>query len=209
MAAHQNPPQPIVYDVNVFVNAALSDPDRLLEWPVLPSRGDVPDADCIGVINDAREFSLYVSEHILSNVEKVLHSKFGWDPEDAMDYTDLIVEIASESGGGYVDRTVSSEYCKDEEDRNILSLASDVGAVAIVSEDADLTELSPWKGRPILRSHEFADRVAAMRRTGPRIGPPSTTDRIKAEPTAPTLSERIAYLAEKSGATAAASGPDY
>lgn len=203
-------PKVVVYDVNVFVNAALADPTRLLEWPVLPQRGDVPDSDCIGVINDARDFSLYVSEHILGNVENVLSNKFGWDPETAMDYTDLIVELAAESGGGYVKETnKSAQYCRDDEDRHILALAADVNADMIVSEDTDPTSMSPWQGRPIIRSRQFADRVAVTRRTGPRDPGPSTTDKIKAEPDAPTLSERIAYLAQNSSPAAASAGPDY
>lgn len=199
----------VVFDINVFINAAMSNPDSLLDWPVSPQRSGSTSADCLGAVNDAREFELYVSEHILTHVETILANKYGWDLEDAMDYTDLISEIAAESGGGYREKTFSSEYCKDEEDRKILSLASDVDAHIIVSEDGDLTELSPWKGKPIQTSREFSDKLASKRRTEPKLGPPSTTDKIKAEPNAPTLSERLAYLAEKAKNSPVHSGPQY
>ncbi len=46
----------------------------------------------------------------------------------------------------------------------MLDLAGDVGAFLIVSDDTDLTSMSPWRGTPILRPSESASRVDAMRR---------------------------------------------
>jgi hypothetical protein len=46
----------------------------------------------------------------------------------------------------------------------VLDLAADVGALIIVSDDSDLTSISPWRGTPVLRPTEFASRVDAMRR---------------------------------------------
>jgi hypothetical protein len=40
--------------------------------------------------------------------------------------------------------------CPDWEDNRILDLAAAVGAFLIVSADADLTTVSPWRGRPII-----------------------------------------------------------
>jgi predicted nucleic acid-binding protein len=54
--------------------------------------------------------------------------------------------------------------CRDPEDNLVLDLAAEVGALLIVSEDADLTGMSPWRGVPVLRAREFAGRVDAMRR---------------------------------------------
>lgn len=54
--------------------------------------------------------------------------------------------------------------CPDHEDNLILDLAAEVGALLIVSEDADLTSMSPWRGVPVLRAREFVGRVDAMRR---------------------------------------------
>ena len=55
--------------------------------------------------------------------------------------------------------------CADCEDNRILELALDTGAILVVSNDADLTSMSPWRGIPVLRPREFASRVDAMRRT--------------------------------------------
>jgi predicted nucleic acid-binding protein len=54
--------------------------------------------------------------------------------------------------------------CADHEDNRVLDLASEVGALLIVSDDTDLTSMSPWRGTPILRPREFAAKVDGMRR---------------------------------------------
>jgi len=43
----------------------------------------------------------------------------------------------------------------DFEDNHILALALAVDADIIISDDADLTQLSPWRGRPIIRPRDF------------------------------------------------------
>lgn len=47
--------------------------------------------------------------------------------------------------------------------RNILALALAVDADIIVSDDAGLTVLSPWLGRPIVRPREFVRRYLQRR----------------------------------------------
>jgi predicted nucleic acid-binding protein len=54
--------------------------------------------------------------------------------------------------------------CADLEENLVFDLAAEVGALLLVSEDADLTTRSPWRGVPILRAAEFTARVDAMRR---------------------------------------------
>jgi predicted nucleic acid-binding protein len=54
--------------------------------------------------------------------------------------------------------------CPDHEDNLVLDLAAEVGALLVVSKDADLTSMSPWRGVPVLRGREFVGRVDAMRR---------------------------------------------
>ena len=52
----------------------------------------------------------------------------------------------------------------DHEDNRILELALAANADLIVSDDADLTGLSPWRGIPVVRPAEFTGRVDAARR---------------------------------------------
>lgn len=152
---------PVVYDVNVLVQAALSGRSEFASWPVLPPTTTNPAADCVGVVNDCREFALWLSPHILDNTHRVLTSAGVADVEE---YIATLGEIAVASDGGVIepDRTVHD--CPDHEDNLILDLAAEVGALIIVSDDTDLTSMSPWRAAPILRPADFAARVDAMRR---------------------------------------------
>jgi len=154
---------PVVYDVNVLVQAALGPRSQFTAWPVLPPTTDNPPADCLGVVNDCREFGLWLSPHILDNTSRVLR-RAGFSTSAVSQYLEVLGEIAVASDGGVVepDRTVHD--CPDHEDNLILDLAADVGALIIVSDDTDLTSMSPWRATPILRPAEFATRVDAMRR---------------------------------------------
>jgi len=58
------PATPVVFDVNVLVVAVAMGKMALRSWPAPPPVSDNPAADCIGVINDATEFALWLSPHI-------------------------------------------------------------------------------------------------------------------------------------------------
>ena len=75
-----------------------------------------------------------------------------------------MMEMADASGGGVLTPPRTVHDCPDHEDNLVLDLAAEVGALLIVSEDADLTSMSPWRGVSVLRAREFAGRVDAMRR---------------------------------------------
>ena len=76
----------------------------------------------------------------------------------------MLAEIAEAYGGGIIDPPQIVGDCPDWEDDRVLDLASAVGAFIIVSADADLTSMSPWRGRPIIEPAQFASLVDASRR---------------------------------------------
>jgi predicted nucleic acid-binding protein len=154
---------PVVFDVNVFVQAILGRSSTFSTWPTLPPKTDNPAADCVGVANDGREFILWVSTHILSNTARVL-AETGLGGSEVEEYVALLGEVAECSGGGVLKPARTVHDCADHEDNLVLDLAAEVGALIIVSDDADHTSMSPWRGTPILRPHQFASRVNAMRR---------------------------------------------
>lgn len=155
---------PVVFDVNVLVQAIASGNSPYLSWPSPPPTSGNPFADCLGIINDAAEFALWLSPHILDNTVRVLMAVVGTPKEEANDYRDILVEMAEASGGDVLVPPRTVHDCPDHEDNLVLDLAAEVGALLIVSEDADLTSMSPWRGVPVLRAREFAGRVDAMRR---------------------------------------------
>jgi predicted nucleic acid-binding protein len=165
-------PAVVVYDVNVLVTAAVSGNSPFRSWPSPPPVSGNPSADCLGVIVDAAEFALWMSPHILSNIDRVLSDLFKWALVEIEAYLAAVVAAAEHSGGGVitdVPRTVSE--CQDHEDNLILDLAAEVGALIVVSNDTDLLSMSPWRGTPIIEPAAFASKVDAMRRHARRRRP--------------------------------------
>src|SRR5205823_10556354 len=138
-------PVPVVYDVNVLVGAAAGGNSPYRSWPSPPPTSGNPFADCLGIIVDAAEFALWLSPHLLSNTERVLEKGLDWDAERIEAYRRLLIKIAAHSGGGLLDPPAAVTDCPDWEDNRVLDLAIDVGALLIVSDDADLTSMSPWR----------------------------------------------------------------
>ena len=157
-------PIPVVFDVNVLVQAIASGNSPYSSWPSPPPTSGNPFADCLGIINDAAEFGLWLSPHILDNTARVLVTVIGTPKEEADDYLEILTDMAYDSGGGTLTPPRTVHDCPDHEDNLVLDLTAEIGAQLLVSEDTDLTAMSPWRGVPILRAGEFTDRVDAMRR---------------------------------------------
>jgi hypothetical protein len=115
-------------------------------------------------MNDAREFALCLSPHILAGVAHVLDEKYRWERARISSYLGQLKEIADKSGGRIEDPPMSVADSEDWEDNRILELAEVAGALLIVSDDAGLQSMSPWRGIPIMAPGALASRVDAMRR---------------------------------------------
>jgi len=159
--------QPVTFDVNVLVEAVAGEPRAFWAWPSPPPLSGNPAANCVGIVNDAQEFGLWLSAHILANVLRVL-AALNWTEDKAVEYVTLLRDIAIESGGGIIEPSVRVDDCPDYEDNRILELGLASGSVLIVSNDGDLLTMSPWRGIPIVTPADFAGRVDAMRRAGRR-----------------------------------------
>ncbi|HEY2215285.1 MAG TPA: PIN domain-containing protein [Acidimicrobiales bacterium] len=155
-------------DVNVFVAAVTGGNDTFHSWPSPPPvRGNLA-ANVIGILNDAQEFSLRITEHILANVLRVLTGEppqgYGWQLQRAEEYVELLIEIAEVFEGGVIEPGEVATDCQDHEDNRILECAAASGSWLIISDDTDLLSLSPWRGIPIVTSREFVTRTDTMRR---------------------------------------------
>lgn len=84
-----------------------------------------PCADCLGIVNDAREFALWVSPHILECVASVLVEPqgFKWDVNRTEEFVSVIVEITDALEGGVIEPDIRVTDCRDYEDNRILELA--------------------------------------------------------------------------------------
>jgi predicted nucleic acid-binding protein len=155
---------PVVFDVNVLVGAVAGGNSPFRSWPQPPPMSGNPFADCVGIMVDASVFALWLSPRLLENVRRVLDEGFGWAAEQIDRYTDLLTRVAEHSGGQVVAPAATIAECADWENNRLLDLAADIGALLIVSDDDELIGMSPWRGTPILRPHEFTAKVDVMRR---------------------------------------------
>jgi len=162
----------VVCDIHVLVAAVSGGNSPFESWPSPPPVTDNPAADCLGILNDAIEFELCLSRHVLQHVLMVLTDPdegLGWELAIAEEYVELLVEIADAGTCGLREPTEEVMASDDWEDNRILALALECDAALIVSEDAHLRDLSPWRGIPIVGAREFAGRVDAMRRSRRRL----------------------------------------
>ena len=155
--------QPVTLDVNVFITAVAGGPHAFWAWPSPPPLAGNLAANCLGILNDGMEFSLWLSPHVLTNVARVL-AELDWSRAMVLEYLQVLREIAESSGGGVIEPTTQIDDCPDFEDNRILELALASGSNLIVSNDGDLLTMSPWRGIPIISPADFARRVDAMRR---------------------------------------------
>ncbi|MFI0357470.1 putative toxin-antitoxin system toxin component, PIN family [Actinomadura sp. 9N407] len=161
-------PTPVVYDINVLVTAVVGGNSPFRSWPSPPPTSGNASADCMGVANDAAEFSLWLSPHILGNVDRILVELFKWEETQAEDYLTALVAIVEHSEGQVIDPPRTVHDCSDHEDNLILDLAAEVGALLVVSNDVGLISMSPWRGTPIVTPEVFRQKVDGMRRQARR-----------------------------------------
>jgi predicted nucleic acid-binding protein len=155
----------VAYDINVLVSAFVG-PDA--EWPyvsqVAPTTSS-PDADALSIAFDADEVSLYSSPHIMENLARLLVDGYGVQRARAESIVAAVLEIVETSGGAVIDPPRTAFDVADHEDNLILDLAIAAEATIVVSNDTDLTALSPWHNRiAIMRPREFVARVVQLRR---------------------------------------------
>jgi hypothetical protein len=116
--------QPVTVDANVLVAAVTGGNDTFCSWPSPPPvRGNLA-ANVVGILNDGREFSLWLSEHILVNVVRVLAAPapagYGWAAGQVEECVGVLVEIAGAGGEDITEPKEVVTGCPDYEDNRIL-----------------------------------------------------------------------------------------
>lgn len=117
----------------------------------------------LAIVNQGLEFGLWLSPHTLTATKRVLTKAYGFLQQEADHYERVLLDIAFRTGG-VITPDASVNDCRDWEDNRILELADSAGALLIISSDADLLEISPWRGIPVMQPAQFVARVDAMRR---------------------------------------------
>lgn len=155
----------VVFDIHVYVNALVgagSEFPRIVEVP--PGTGNSA-ADCLSLAFDGDDFRLYISPHIIRNLTRIL-AELKLSEQLIEGYLDTILELVDASGGEVLDPPRKCFDVEDYEDNLIVDLSLASEATLIVSDDTDLTDISPWHSRmPIVRPHVFVERMVQARRT--------------------------------------------
>lgn len=132
----------IVFDTSTLVGAAIS-------------RGSVPDR---AVRHAFTADQVALSEAMLSELRDVLArprlARF-LDPE----LRDEVLALLDAFGVFFVPTEAVTD-CRDAKDDKVLELALAAGAAVIVSSDADLLVLHPWRGVRVLRPVDYLAEIA-------------------------------------------------
>ena len=98
----------MVYDVNALVGAAIGGNSPYRSWPSPPPVSGNAYADCIGIANDAAEFALWLSPHLLGTAGYVLQNTFKWEAAQVEALLTVLVELAEDGGVAWWTRHVPS-----------------------------------------------------------------------------------------------------
>jgi predicted nucleic acid-binding protein len=154
----------VIFDINVYVEA-ITGPAS--EWPLLtevpPTTANAA-ADCLSIAFDAEDFRLFASPHILTNLTRIF-LRTGMSQATTLEAVNAILEVIDMAAGAVIDPPRAVFDVADHEDNLIMDLAFGAEAILVVSDDTDLTSISPWQGRiPILRPRDFVARMIQTRR---------------------------------------------
>jgi hypothetical protein len=84
------------------VTAAASGNSPFRSWPSPPPVSGNASADCLGIIVDAAEFALWLSPHIITNIDRILAQLFKWAQPQIDAYLRAVGMAAEHSGGEIV-----------------------------------------------------------------------------------------------------------
>ena len=130
----------LILDANIYISAVLF--------------GGKPGEVYLYGLREA--YDLYVSPHILEEMDKCLSEKFDWDKKVVNAYIQQIKRIAHY----YNVQNIVSGICRDPKDDHILSLAVEADADYIVSGDKDLLSLKNFHAIKILDAGKYLEILA-------------------------------------------------
>ena len=149
-------PIEIVLDVNIYADVVGAEAvfPEIME---VPPRSGNDSADVLSVIFDSERYQLFLSPHIVRNLQVIFVEK-DVNPELIEKYLNFLVELVLETDGAVVEPPRTVFDLKDHEDNFILDLVKAVDAKILVTRDNELIAESPWNGRLIMHPADFVKR---------------------------------------------------
>lgn len=133
----------VVFDTNIFISAF-----------IIP--GSKAEEAYLSALK--KEFALYSSVAILTEVARKLRVKFGWSQEKITQLLKTISKVAT-----IVKTQPHLHLLRDEPDNRILECAESVGADFIVTGDKHLLSLKNFKDTRIVRLSDFLISIKTVR----------------------------------------------
>jgi predicted nucleic acid-binding protein len=149
-------PIEIVLDINIYADVVGAQA-VFPEIAEVPPRSGNDSADALSVIFDSERYQLFLSPHIVRNLQEIFTEK-GVSPDLIERYLNFIIELVLETDGAVVEPPRVVFDLKDHEDNFILDLVKAVDAKILVTRDNELLAESPWNGRLILHPADFVKR---------------------------------------------------
>ena len=99
----------------------------------------------------AGEIEVAISGPIVAEIERVLETKFGWQPQDILDAKVLVLTTAK-----WVEPKQTLDVVKDDPDDNrIVECAVEAGSQSIITHDKDLLRMGSYEGIKMMKVAEF------------------------------------------------------
>jgi len=129
----------VTLDTSVYISALNfgGQPKRLLDMAI------------------AGEVEVAVSEPILAEIERVLRTKFKWEPQEIRETDSLIRSFAKHVEPKQTLNLIES----DPDDNCIVECAVESASEAIVTHDKDLLRMKEYQGIKMLKVGEFLRRT--------------------------------------------------
>jgi putative PIN family toxin of toxin-antitoxin system len=99
----------------------------------------------------AGEIEVAISGPIVAEIERVLETKFGWQPQDILDAKVLVLTT-----GKWVEPKQTLDVVKEDPDDNrIVECAVEAGSQSIITHDKDLLRMGSYEGIKMMKVAEF------------------------------------------------------
>jgi len=96
-------------------------------------------------------FRIIISEHIISEISRILLEKFRMPQKVVKEITDYLLEFCENHRYSPLENSI----CRDKDDDEILALARSFGVDYIITGDQDLLVLGSYQSIPIVSPRDF------------------------------------------------------
>ena len=133
----------VVVDTNILISALIFDSDRPRQ--------------ALDFVIDSEFGVILISDEVVAELEDVINRPRFDKYLDEEEKRKLVADLRGQAEAVNVTETISA--CRDPKDDKFLELAVSGNASHIITGDADLLVMNPFRGIAIMTPHEFLESV--------------------------------------------------